>query len=87
MLGLGVLPLVSIPHPLAGNDSVLVRAKARAIAAEVAHALTAASEVLAARYTDRFLTLTERRLDGGAVCIDAVCVLDPALVGSKDDLP
>ena len=79
VLGLGNLPLVGIPHPLAGNDDALVRAKARAIAVEVMGALTAPPEVLTARYAERFLGLTEKRLDGGAVCVDEVCAIDPAL--------
>lgn len=78
VLGLGSLPLVPIPHPLAGNELALVHAKARAIAAEVVSALTDAPALLASRYAGRFLSLTERRLDGGAVCIDAVCAVDPA---------
>ena len=81
------MPLVSIPHPLAGNSSELVRAKALAIAAEVVSALTASTDILAARYAGRFLTLTERRLDGGAVCIDEVCALDPAFAAPQITLP
>ena len=34
VLGMGGLPLLPIPHPLAGNDGALVRAKAEAIADE-----------------------------------------------------
>jgi hypothetical protein len=73
------LPLVPIPHPLAGNQSDLVNAKARAIAEEIVEALTSSADVLAARYTTRFVSLTERRLDGGAVCVDEVCAIDPAI--------
>ncbi len=79
VLGMGSLPLLAIPHPLAGNDDALVQAKARAIVAEVLQALTDSAAALAARHSDRFLTLTERRLVGGAVCIDESCVYDPAL--------
>ena len=82
VLGLGSLPLLPVPHPLAGNDAVLVRAKARAIAAEVLNALTEPADTLAARHAGRFLALTERRLDGGAVCTDEVCAYDPALAGT-----
>ncbi len=79
VLGLGGLPLLAIPHPLAGNDAALVEAKARAIAAEVLATLTDDAERLAARHSGRFLALTEKRLDGGAVCTDDVCAYDPAL--------
>ncbi len=79
VLGLGNLPLIGIPHPLAGNGEVLVRAKARAIADETMAALTAMPAVLTARYAARYLGLTEKRLDGGAVCVDDVCAIDPAL--------
>ena len=75
---MGGMPLVAIPHPLAGNEPALVGAKARAIAAEIATALTASAADIAARYQDRFVHLTERRLDGGAVCLDQACAIDPA---------
>jgi hypothetical protein len=79
VLGVGALPLLAVPHPLAGNDASLVQAKARAIAAEVLQALTADAQQLAARHRGRFVGLTERRLAGGAVCIDAACAFDGAL--------
>lgn len=79
VLGIGALPLIALPHPLAGNDRALVAAKAAALAPEVIAALTDSATTLAARYTDRFVTLTQRRLEGGAVCIDAVCAVDPAI--------
>ena len=79
VLGMGALPLLAIPHPLAGNDGALVQAKARAIADEVLQALTDSPATLAARHSGRFLALTERRMAGGAVCIDEACVYDRAL--------
>ena len=79
VLGMGALPLLAIPHPLAGNDGALVQAKARAIADEVLQALTDSPATLAARHSGRFLALTERRIAGGAGCIDEACVYDPAL--------
>lgn len=79
VLGIGALPLIALPHPLAGNDATLVAAKAAALAPEVTAALTDSVPVLAARYAERFVTLTQRRLDGGAVCIDTVCAIDPAI--------
>ena len=79
MLGLGTLPLIPIPHPLAGNERALVRAKALAIVDEVLEALTASAETLHARHAGRFLALTEKRLAGGAVCVDEVCAYDPTL--------
>jgi hypothetical protein len=76
---MGSLPLIALPHPLAGNDAALVAAKAAAVADEVIVALTSPAASLAARYADRFVTLTERRLEGGAVCIDTACAVDPAV--------
>ena len=84
VLGMGSLPLVPIPHPLAGNESELVGAKARAIVSDVISALTDSVEVLSTRYEGQFLSLTDRRLEGGAVCIDDVCVIDPAVVNNSD---
>lgn len=79
VLGIGALPLIALPHPLAGNDAALVAEKASALADEVIAALTGSTAALTSRYAERFVTLTERRLAGGAVCIDSVCVVDPAL--------
>ena len=79
VLGLGALPLIAIPHPLADNAADLVEAKARAIADEVARALTDPVDTLESRYAGRFLSLTERRLDGGLVCVEDVCAVDLAL--------
>ena len=81
---MGALPLVAIPHPLAGNERDLVGAKARAIAEEVASALTDPVDSICARYAGRFLSLTERRLDSGAVCVDEVCAIDPAIAGQPN---
>lgn len=78
VLGMADLPLIAIPHPLAGNAGDLVVAKAAAIGAEVADALTLPVGTLSARYAGRFLALEERRLSGGAVCVDAACAVDPA---------
>ena len=79
VLGLGGLPLVPIPHPLAGNRADLVEGKARAVVDEVIDALTADPAVLAERHRNRFTRLTQRRLAGGAVCVDEVCAVDLAL--------
>ena len=84
VLGMGSLPLVPIPHPLAGNESELVGAKARAIVSDVISALTDSVEALSTHYEGQFLSLTDRRLEGGAVCIDEVCVIDPAVVNNSD---
>jgi len=72
--------LIPIPHPLAGNDRELVESKANAIAGEVASVLIDSVEQLGARYENRFLNLTERRLEGGSVCVDEVCRLEPAMM-------
>ncbi|MEX2482258.1 MAG: hypothetical protein WD928_15480 [Gammaproteobacteria bacterium] len=85
VLGMNALPLTAIPHPLAGNEAELVRAKAAAIAMEIAAALTDSPDVLAERHASRFLALTERRLSGGAVCVDEVCAFDPAIVRPSSD--
>ena len=79
MLGLPALPLIALPHPLAGNDAALVRAKAQVIADEIERALIESPGLLEQRYLNQFQTLTERRLTGGAVCVDTVCAIDPAL--------
>ncbi len=80
--GYGGLPLCAIPHPLAGNAADLVAAKADAVAAAVTEALTTPAATLAARHAERFLALAERRLAGGAVCVDSVCAVDPALAAA-----
>ena len=79
MLGIDALPLFPIPHPLAGNLDALVAQKADGIVASIAIALTESSETLQRRFATQFTEPVERRLDGGAVCIDDVCALDGAL--------
>ena len=83
VLGFGGLPLEPVPHPLAGNRPDLVGAKAAAVAPGVLDALTGDPTALAERHRRRFVRLTERRLDRGAVCTDDACVLDPALEGLR----
>lgn len=85
VLGIPALPFAAIPHPLAGNETALVQAKAVAIADEIVAALSDAPDALAARHAGRFLALTERRLERGAVCVDDVCAFDPALAQPPDD--
>ncbi|MEA3215620.1 MAG: hypothetical protein QOJ19_1776 [Acidimicrobiia bacterium] len=79
VLGLGGLPLIPLPHPLAGNAADLVRAKGLAVADEVLHALTTPADQLADEHRGRFVRLTQRRLAGGAVCTDESCAIDLAL--------
>ena len=81
VLGLAGLPLVPVPHPLAGNHHDLVVAKASAVTGEVLDALTADRSVLAERHRARFTRLTQRRLEHGAVCTDEACAVDLALGG------
>ncbi len=81
VLGVPGLPLVAIPHPLADNHGDLVDAKAKAIAAEVEHALTAPAAEVAARHRDRFVRLTQRRLEAGALCLEDACAIDLAMLG------
>lgn len=80
VLGLPGLPLVAIPHPLAGNRTDLVAAKARGVIDEIVDALTGEAGEVADRHRARFTRLTQRRLEHGAVCVDDVCAIDPALV-------
>ena len=79
VLGFAGLPLIPLPHPLAGNHDDLVVAKARAVAADVLDALTGDAAALAARHRNRFVRLTQRRLAGGAVCVDEACAVDLSL--------
>ncbi|MCP5026381.1 MAG: hypothetical protein GY929_08865 [Actinomycetia bacterium] len=81
VLGVPGLALIPIPHPLADNHDELVDAKARAIADEVEHALTAPAVEVAERHRDRFVGLTQRRLEAGALCLDDACAIDLALTG------
>lgn len=81
VLGVPGLALVPIPHPLADNHDELVEAKAKAIADEVEHALTAPADEVAERHRDRFVRLTQRRLEAGALCLDDACAIDLALLG------
>jgi hypothetical protein len=67
-------PLVVITHPLADNRPEEVARKAAAIIDEIVSVLTESAETLAERYRNRFLKLTERRLERAAVCTDDVCV-------------
>jgi len=79
VLGLAGMPLVPIPHPLADNDEALVAAKAAGIVDDVIAALTGDAEAIRAEHATRFVRLTQRRLEGGAVCVDDVCAIDFAL--------
>ncbi len=79
VMGMGGLPLVPVPHPLAGNADALVAAKALAVGAEVLAGLTGDAAELAERHRTRFVRLAERRLEGGAMCIDESCALDLAM--------
>ena len=83
VLGIGALPLIGVPHPLADNARTLVTAKARGIVEEIECALTATSEALQARYINKFLHLAERRLERGAICVDEVCALDPVALPAR----
>lgn len=73
------LPLVVIPHPIAGNFADLVRRKAEGVADEVFRILTEFREELASRYEGRFTKPAERRLSTESVCSDALCAVDLAL--------
>lgn len=91
VLGAPGLPLVAIPHPLADNQKSLVEAKANAIADEIEAALTDDTETVVANHRDRFTRLTQRRLEGGELCLDDSCAIDfavsPGLApGASSDL-
>ena len=79
VLGKAGLPLVPIPHPLADNSPDLVAAKASGVVDDVVAALTGDAETIRAEHAMRFVRLTQRRLEGGAVCTDEVCAIDFAL--------
>jgi len=79
VLGLAGMPLVPIPHPLADNKPDLVAAKASGIVDDVIAALIGDAEAIGAQHAQRFVRLTQRRLEGGAVCVDDVCAIDFAL--------
>ena len=82
MLGAAGLPLVPIPHPLADNGPSLVDAKAAAIVEEVYDALVGDADAVGAAHRDRFAQLTQRRLEGGELCLDDSCAIDFALTPS-----
>ncbi len=79
MLGAPGLPLIAIPHPLADNQPDLVQAKAAAIVDEVFEALTGDADAVADANRNRFVRLTQRRLDGGELCLDDACAIDLAM--------
>jgi hypothetical protein len=74
--GIPGLPLVVIPHPIAGNFADLVRRKAEAVVDEVLQVLTDSEQALVERYQGRFTKPAERRLSPESVCTDAVCAVD-----------
>jgi len=76
--GMPGLPLMTVPHPVADNTREQIRAKAALIADEVVRVLTTSAEQVAADYRERFQRLEEKRLPGGAACIDDTCVLPGA---------
>jgi len=61
-LGMGGIPIVVIPHPLAGNKPDEVKKKAAAIADEVIAILTQPAEKLAQEYRERFLKPAEKQI-------------------------
>jgi hypothetical protein len=67
---------VPLPHPLAGNDPELVAAKAAAIVGDLTEALVGDATAVAATHRERFLRLTQRRLESGQLCLDDTCALD-----------
>lgn len=79
VLGAPGLPLVAIPHPLADNLKDLVEAKAAAIVDEVEAALAQSAHEVSQAHRDRFTRLTQRRLEGGELCLDDSCAIDFAL--------
>ncbi len=84
VLGLGGLPLIAIPHPLADNGPDLVAAKAAGIVEEIERALTGDAAAIGDEHRDRFRRLTQRRLEGGMVCTDDVCAIDLAMLPASN---
>ena len=80
VLGMVGLPLVPVPHPLAGNKADLVAAKARGIVDDIVSLLTGDADDVAERQRITFTRLTQRRLARGAVCVDDVCAIDVAML-------
>ena len=89
VLGMPALPLIAIPHPLAGNAPDLVTRKAAALADELGFALTARADDLEQRFATQFLNLSERRLAAGEICLDEVCAIDlePLVVDATGKSP
>lgn len=67
-LGLPGLPLVTVPHPLGGIDTELVRGRARTAAAEVVRVLTTDRDELDEEYTDKYLDADETLGDEDLYC-------------------
>lgn len=76
--GMSGLPLAVISHPLADNRAAEVRRKAEAVVAEVITIVTGSATALAEHYRPLYHRLAETRLGRSAVCVDDVCVTDPA---------
>ena len=70
------LPLIVVPHPLAGNLADLVNRKAEGVVEEIFRVLQHSTEELEAEYEGRFLRPAERRLSVEGVCNDAVCAVE-----------
>lgn len=64
---------------MADNLAPLVAAKAEAIVAEVVANLVGDADTVAKANQDRFVRLTQRRLEGGALCLDDACAIDLAM--------
>lgn len=54
-LGMGGIPIATIPHPLAGIEPEEVKRKANSVAEEVIHILAQPADRLAQEYRSRFL--------------------------------
>ncbi len=59
---MGSVPIVVIPHPLAGNKPDLVQEKAAAVVDEILAILTQPAEKLAEEYRGRFLKPADKRI-------------------------
>ena len=80
VLGFAGLPLIPLPHPLAGNHDDLVVAKARAVAAEVARRARPPTPPTWPTGTGPASSASPSAAStGGAVCTDEVCAVDLAL--------
>ena len=69
MLGMGQLPIATVPHPLADNEPETVVKKAAVVAGEIVEILTTPAEPLGEAYRNRHLQPPSSQvIDCGGKC-------------------